>query len=241
MKKNDSGDFCVLYLEPGDNKDTLFQVIASQKKPIVLMLAEQSRVFQRPDDFNALKRVKRQLDLPVVFVIPHSGHFTQMAARSGFPVYLSIDALADALTVGQMTRQRKTTPLVSDEGEHKHISPKKTIPLTSGSGEHTPLQRMGNRPSGEYAPLQKPGDRKSAPLPHIETPSYGKGAPLRSLARPSAEHAPLQKKNNGAPLSSGEHSMLGHINPASVQMRVAPLASDEGVPFPRMSGQSVLM
>src|SRR5581483_9277582 len=95
--------------------------------------------------------------------------------------------------------------------------------------------------SGEYAPLQKPGDRKSAPLPHIETPSYGKGAPLRSLARPSAEHAPLQKKNNGAPLSSGEHSMLGHINPASVQMRVAPLASDEGVPFPRMSGQSVLM
>jgi hypothetical protein len=249
MKKNDSGDFCVLYLEPGDNKDTLFQVIASQKKPIVLMLAEQSRVFQRPDDFNALKRVKRQLDLPVVFVIPHSGHFTQMAARSGFPVYLSIDALADALTVGQMTRQRKTTPLVSDEGEHKHISPKKTIPLTSGSGEHTSLPRMGNRPSGEHASLPRMGNRPSGEYPSLQkignrpsgklAPSTqgrdfispepyhntgAKAAPLRSLARPSAEHA-----------------LPGHINPAPVQMRVAPLASDEGAPFPRMNGQSVLM
>src|SRR5207244_257554 len=116
MKKNDSGDFCVLYLEPGDDKNSLFQVIAGQKKPVVIMLAEQSRVFQRPDDFSALKHVKRQLDLPVVFVIPHSGHFTQMAARSGFPVYLSIDALADALTVGQIARPRKTSPLASDTG-----------------------------------------------------------------------------------------------------------------------------
>lgn len=70
MKRSDSGDFCVLYVEPDDEKSTLFQKVMEQKKPIVIMLAEQTRVFQRPEDFTELKHIRRHLDVPVLFVSP---------------------------------------------------------------------------------------------------------------------------------------------------------------------------
>ncbi len=137
MKKNDSGDFSVLYVEPGDDRSQLFLVIAEQKKPVVLMLTEPTLAFQRPDDFSSLKRVKRQLDLPIVFVIPPGGQLAQMAARNGFPVYLSMDSLADALSVGQLTRSRAarvTNPLSSGANHgvastNTASAPKRTIPL----------------------------------------------------------------------------------------------------------------
>ncbi len=136
MKRNDAGDFNVLYIEPDDDRNALFQTIAGQKKPVVIMLAEQVRVFQRPDDFTSLKHVKRQLNLPVVFVIPHAGQLAQLAARNGFPVYLSMDALADALSAGHYARQRgagrSTVPLTSSE---QAAAPKKTLP--PGSGEQS--------------------------------------------------------------------------------------------------------
>jgi hypothetical protein len=117
MKRNAAGDFCVLYVEPTDEKAAILSVILEQKKPIVIMLAEQARVFQRPEDYTDLKHIKRRLDLPIVFVIPQSEHLTLLAGRHGFPVYLSMDALADAVAVGQLGRQRTlnrtTTPLAS--------------------------------------------------------------------------------------------------------------------------------
>jgi hypothetical protein len=116
MKRNDNGGFCILYVEPNDDKAELVQVISGQKKPVVIMLAEQARVFQRPEDFTALKRVRRQLDQPIIFVIPSSGHLAQLASRNGFPVYLSMDALARVLAAGKLGDHRtasrgRATPL----------------------------------------------------------------------------------------------------------------------------------
>ncbi len=123
MKRSDSGDFCVLYVEPDDEKSTLFQKVMEQKKPIVIMLAEQTRVFQRPEDFTELKHIRRHLDVPVLFVSPGSERLVHLAGRNGFPVYLSMDALVNALRMGQVGRQRGVV--------------RKTIPL--GSGQHDPL------------------------------------------------------------------------------------------------------
>ncbi|GER90807.1 hypothetical protein KDW_49690 [Dictyobacter vulcani] len=109
MKKNDSGDFSVLYVEPEDDKLALFPVIAGQKKPIVLMLAEQARTFQRPDDFTMLKHIKRQYELTIIFVISHSGQLAQLAAKNGFPVYQSMEQLVQAVSSGQLVRQRALT------------------------------------------------------------------------------------------------------------------------------------
>ena len=136
MKYSDSGDYCMLYLEPSDDRTCLFNTIARQQKPVVILLTERIRVLQRPEDFAALKHIKRQLDVPIVFVIEGSEHLTQLAGRHGFPVYSSMDALADALSSGHLGRQRvlnrATAALDSSE---PHVMPKRTIPLGAPSEE----------------------------------------------------------------------------------------------------------
>ena len=138
MKSNDVGDFCMLYVEPTDERTALLEFISEQKKPVVIMLPAQSRlkVFQHPDDYGDLKHVKRQLDLPIVFVVSGNEHMRQLAWRNGFPAYISIDALADSLSKGQLalsrqrTLARKTVPLSpSTSGTERSFSSRRTIPL----------------------------------------------------------------------------------------------------------------
>ena len=138
MKSNDAGDFCMLYVEPTDERTALLEFISEQKKPVVIMLPAQSRlkVFQHPDDYGDLKHVKRQLDLPIVFVVSGNEHMRQLAWRNGFPAYISIDALADSLSKGQLalsrqrTLARKTVPLSpSTPGTERSFSSRRTIPL----------------------------------------------------------------------------------------------------------------
>ena len=76
MKSNDAGDFCVLYVEPADERAALLEFISEQKKPVVIMLPAQSglKVFQQPDHYSELKNVKRQFDLQIVFVISGNEH-----------------------------------------------------------------------------------------------------------------------------------------------------------------------
>jgi hypothetical protein len=140
MKFNDAGDFCMLYIEPADEKPALLEFISGQKKPVVIMLPVQSRstiersLFQRPDDFGDLKHVKRKLDLPIIFVIPGNERLRQLASRNGFPAYISIDALADSVAQGhlslsrQRTLARKTTPL-SPPVPEQGIAARRTVPL----------------------------------------------------------------------------------------------------------------
>ena len=138
MKSNDAGDFCVLYVEPADERAALLEFISEQKKPVVIMLPAQSRlkVFQHPDDYGDLKHVKRQLDLPIVFVVSGNEHLRQLAWRNGFPAYISIDALADSLTKGQLalsrqrTLARKTVPLKPPtSANERNVSTRRTGPL----------------------------------------------------------------------------------------------------------------
>lgn len=128
MKQSENGGFCVLYVEPTDDKTAVLQAINGQKKPVVILLAEQSRAFQRPDDFTTLKHFKRQLDVPIVFVIPHGGHLVQLAARNGFPVYLSMDTLAEALATGQPLRARALARPAASFQEPS-FAPRRTVPL----------------------------------------------------------------------------------------------------------------
>ena len=153
MKKNDTGDFSVLYVEPDDERAALFLVIAGQKKPVVLMLAEQVRVFQRPDDFVALKYLKRQQNLTIIFVIAQGGQMAQMAAKNGFPVYLSMEGLISAVSAGQVSRQRTlsrpTLPL-SDPA----IAP--GISLATGDHSRQEEQKVQS--------FQQEGPRRTIPL-----------------------------------------------------------------------------
>lgn len=167
MKRNDNGDFCILYVEPADDRTMLIQAIAGQKKPVVIMLSGQARVFQRPEDFSSLKHVKRQLDVPIVFVIPGSERMTQMASRNGFPVYLSMDALADALAMGNLARQRSAIRATAPLASSAH-APKKTVPLPPLDEENL-FRRTAPLPEpARSGPL--PAPRRSVPLPAAPPP-----------------------------------------------------------------------
>ena len=130
MRRNDTLDFCILYLEPGDDRDVLFRAIAGQHQPVVLMLAEQSRLFQRPEEFVALKHLKRQLNVALFFVIASGERLAQMAERNGFPVYKSMDALSDALMMDYPARQHVLPRASGETAEAVYHAPRKTVPLT---------------------------------------------------------------------------------------------------------------
>ena len=130
MKRNDARDFCILYLEPGDDRDALFRVIAGQHKPIVLMLTEESGLFQRPGEFVALKHLKRQLNVAIFFVIPSGERLANLAERNGFPVYKSMDVLSEALMVGYPAGQRILSPAAGEPTSALYHAPRKTVSLT---------------------------------------------------------------------------------------------------------------
>src|SRR5258708_5743744 len=106
MKLNENGDFCLLYVEQTDDKQSLFEMIALQNKTVILMLPLvagqfRTRLFQRPEDFSDLKHLKRQTGVSVIFLTSGSELLAQMATRYGFSAYPSIDAFAEVLARGR--------------------------------------------------------------------------------------------------------------------------------------------
>ncbi len=171
MKCNNAGDFCMLYVEPTDERTVLLEFISKQKKPVVIMLPAQSRlkVFQHPDDYSDLKHVKRQLDLPIVFVVSGNEHMRQLAWRNGFPAYISIDALADSLSKGQLalsrqrTLARNTVPLSpSTPGTERSFSPRRTVPLAPMPPLEQQSVPKGTRAGVNSAPLTE--ERPTPPV-----------------------------------------------------------------------------
>ncbi len=206
MKHNDTGDFCILYVEPTDEKTALFAMIGTQIKPVVLMLAEQTRILQRPEDFAELKHVKRRLAQPIVFVAAQSERLQHLATRNGFSVYPSMDALADALTRGQMTRQlnkttmplepahtmdshAKTHPLAPVERSERQTYPVRTSPLTDklhAEPLETQARQFPPQPVYVSRPTQS-HQTHSRPTPEPERVS-------RSLAQQTTEPIIQQKR-----------------------------------------------
>jgi hypothetical protein len=181
MKRSDTGDFCVLYIEPDDEKENIFHVISEQKKPIVIMLMgrgqrseppgerPEMRVFQRPEDFAELKHLRRHLGVPVLFVISGSESLIQLAGRHGFPVYRSMDTLADAIASGQRQRgvSRRTVPL----SPLPESAPRRTIPLNTLDA---PAVQRRTVPLLATEPAMKRSSQP-APISRNDTPINGNG------------------------------------------------------------------
>lgn len=184
MKKNDAGDFSVLYIEPDDVKGEIFPVIAGQKKPLVLMLAEQSHAFQRPEDFSALKHIKRQYSLTIIFVFAHSNQLKQLAIKNGFPVYSSMDKLADAISAGQTARQRALSRTTQPLDVQMQIPRRNTRPL--------PLQNQVAEPIATPSPPKEPVEKQ------VEVPFTSFFVPREQVIgrdnTPFAAQVPVEKQ-----------------------------------------------
>jgi len=219
MKQNDNGDFCVIYVEPTDEKAELLQALQGLQKPVVIMLAEQSRAFQRPEDFSTLKHVKRQLDLPIVFVMPAGGHLAHLAARQGFPVYLSMDDLAAALSAGQLTRHRtisrsldhgtqrsgELATLTASDVAKPRPATTRTAPLNSTKPLASPKRTMPLHDANNGQVHENPPQRKKLAEPavsddlyeHLRDFTYRETMPLQQPLMTTQE-VPLPPEGNRA-------------------------------------------
>jgi hypothetical protein len=96
MKREDAESVSIFYVEAGDEKQAILDALSTQperKDGIVIVLPRHlTRAFQSPKDFHDLKLLKRQENLPIVFVIPE-GNAARGARSNGFPVYASLEAL----------------------------------------------------------------------------------------------------------------------------------------------------
>src|SRR5579884_2511786 len=180
MKLNDSGEFCILYIEPADEKDAVFEAIGQQKKPVVILLPSsgRARLFQRPEDFSDLKHIKRQQNLAIVFVIAGNEYLRQLASRYGFPSYVSMDALSKALEESRvavshqraMAKTARTRPLVPPEPV---ITTRKTVPLTQASQQPNVVAPPKPTSSPMHKNPSSPLHRNpSTPLPNVQPPAF---------------------------------------------------------------------
>lgn len=194
MKRSDSGDFCVLYIEPEDDKLAVFALLREQSKPVVILLQPtgaqtRGRIFQRPEDFSDLKHLRRQHNLTIFFVIAGNDYLRQLAARNGFATYTSIDALGVALEEGRssLTHQRalaknsptfepisptppalRQSPSVMTKPAQS-VSMKKTVPLkpaSSSSPQHAPVYARTPTPIPASRHITDPGTFAAPSLPY---------------------------------------------------------------------------
>jgi hypothetical protein len=131
-----------------------------------MVLAQETRLFQHPDDFTALKQVRRTVHVPFIFVAAHSEHFKHLARRNRFPVYASMDALAEAVAQGQVLQYRVMSKTPESIG-----SPKQTVPPSHLT------------PSARYKDVPTQDDTPTMPLPVVPPSpvqlSYRKHTPSR--------------------------------------------------------------
>ena len=172
MKRSDSGDFCVLYVEPEDDKSAVFASLGEQGKPAVILLSSswaqtRARVFQRPEDFSDLKHLKRQSDLTIFFVITGNEYLRQLATRNGFPTYSSIDALAEALVEGRssLTQQRVMAKNAPAPGYSMPPSPRLFPALAT-----KPAQNISARKTVPLAPASTFSPINASIIAHMPTP-----------------------------------------------------------------------
>ena len=98
MKQEEMSDMCTILVEGQDGRGEVMDQVRKQHKPVVIVVPEYaSQVFQRPEDFQDLRRVKRECGIPITLVLPGHERMRNWARRQGFTVYASSETCARML------------------------------------------------------------------------------------------------------------------------------------------------
>ena len=107
LGKNDprSASIGIIYVGPTDTKNSVLDAIATQekfqRKEIAIVLPVPNKAFQRPIDFDDLKKVHSKLQAHVVFIVPSGPGPAEFARQRRFTVYSSLESYALALRKDQ--------------------------------------------------------------------------------------------------------------------------------------------
>src|SRR5437899_2458511 len=93
----------IIYVAPNDDRKSVLAAILTQEKlgrkqiAIVLPENQPNKAFQRPQDFDDLKAVRRKLRAQLIFVAPAGPGPAEFARQRRFSVYSSLGSYTDAL------------------------------------------------------------------------------------------------------------------------------------------------
>jgi hypothetical protein len=98
MKFDEMNDMCSILIEPGDSREDILQLLAQQRKAVVLVVPERAaHVFQHGMHFAELRQLKRQRGISLTLVLMGNEQARQNARRHGFVVYASQEICARAI------------------------------------------------------------------------------------------------------------------------------------------------
>jgi hypothetical protein len=93
----------IIYVGPNDDRKNVLTAILTQEKlgrkqiAIVLPQNQPNKAFQRPQDFDDLKTVRRKLRAQLIFIAPSGSGPAEFARQRRFSVYSSLESYTDAL------------------------------------------------------------------------------------------------------------------------------------------------
>ncbi len=210
MKRDDTGSASIIYVEADDDKQVIFhelETLHDQKNAFVIVLKGQlTKAFQSPKDFHDFKLLKRQVNLPIIFVIPKSS-LSQWAIGNGFTVYPSLEALTQT-TPGKANRNAfARAQLIADPPLSSEPSEQRATFLTPDLAVDDPPPRFS-----APLPFLLDDDDESPPesslltpdfplhaemFPEQESPSFA--PPQRPLPPPVFAQASPKKSRRGKP------------------------------------------
>lgn len=103
LKDSRSTKIGIIYVAPNDDRKSILAAVLTQeklrRKQIVVVLPENqpNKAFQRSQDFDDLKAVRRKLHAQLIFIAPAGPGPAEFARQRRFSVYSSLGSYADAL------------------------------------------------------------------------------------------------------------------------------------------------
>ena len=84
----------VIYVAPNDDRESVLAAILTQeklgRKQIAIVLPNQNKAFQRPVDFDGLKKMRSKLEANLVIVAPQGSSPAEFARQRRFTYFTSL-------------------------------------------------------------------------------------------------------------------------------------------------------
>ena len=147
----------IIYVAPNDDRKSVLAAILTQEKlgrkqiAIVLPENQQNKAFQRPQDFDDLKTVRRKLRAEFIFVTPAGPGLAEFARQRHFSVYSSLESYTDALRAEPLpaeTRRKRKKDRLFGFG-------KRTAPLAGATAGDAATEALSGE-KGQSVPIAFP-------------------------------------------------------------------------------------
>ena len=130
-----SANVGIIYVAPNDDRQTVLTAILTQdklgRKQVAVVLPDQNKAFQRPVDFEGLKKMRSGLKTEIVFIAPTGPGPAEFARHRHFNVFPSLEAY------GQSFQANGTVPAAARRGlfGRRQKPANGTMPASTNSSE----------------------------------------------------------------------------------------------------------